>query len=142
MYKKSEERGEIGTKKQITPPYKKREIHSQEKQGETEKKVFDIFTFQVANEDNPSIPQIGCKRFLSFTKNLTLIILRPMTSRFKFHINKNNRYNGNILPYYYRRDKHNDNLWEKHYSTRSEEEMKGDNKKNEEQATPQNLWKK
>ena len=52
-----------------------------------------------------------------------------MTSRFKFHINKNNRYNGNILPYYYRRDKHNDNLWEKHYSTRSEEEMKGDNKK-------------
>ncbi|WP_206777362.1 hypothetical protein, partial [Porphyromonas gingivicanis] len=53
------------------------------KQGETEKKVFDIFTFQVANEDKPCIPQIGCKRFLSFTKNLTLIILRPMTSRFK-----------------------------------------------------------
>lgn len=37
MYKKSEERREIGTKKQITPTHKKREIHPQEKQGEKSK---------------------------------------------------------------------------------------------------------
>ena len=36
MYKKSEERREKGTKKQITSPHKKREIHSQEKTGREE----------------------------------------------------------------------------------------------------------
>ncbi|KGN97399.1 hypothetical protein HQ36_07540 [Porphyromonas gingivicanis] len=72
MSKKSEERREKGTKKQITPPYKKENSTHKKKQGETEKKVFDIFTFQVANEDKPCIPQIGCKRFLSFTKKLNL----------------------------------------------------------------------